>query len=151
MQPINTILVAVDLGHHTADVLHAAVMHAKAHGAALVVTHCVHELRAMYGAYVGAGSVHALQEEVEADAHEKLQAFFDEDVAPHGIEARHVVLKGMPWTEIIGCAIREDAGMIVVGLHVADKPEHRVLGRTADRVLRHASCPVLVVPPQPPE
>jgi len=64
------------------------------------------------------------------------------------------LLEGRPWEEIIVAATEAQAWMIVVGSHGAAGPltvtrgeltEH-VLGTTADRVVRHAPCPVLVAP-----
>src|SRR5690606_18493086 len=64
------------------------------------------------------------------------------------------LLEGRPWEQIIEYATRMQAAMIVVGPHGAGGPlsvtrgaltEH-VLGTTADRVVRHAPCPVLVGP-----
>ena len=64
------------------------------------------------------------------------------------------LLEGRPWEQIIEYATRMQASMIVVGPHGSSGPlsatrgeltEH-VLGTTADRVVRHAPCPVLVGP-----
>lgn len=64
------------------------------------------------------------------------------------------LLVGRPWEEIVVAATDTDASMVVVGSHGAAGPfaftrgeltEH-VLGTTADRVVRHAPCPVLVAP-----
>lgn len=64
------------------------------------------------------------------------------------------LLEGRPWEQIIECATRLEASMIVVGPHgtggslAATRGEltEHVLGTTADRVVRHAPCPVLVGP-----
>lgn len=72
-----------------------------------------------------------------------------EGLGPHAVAS---LLEGRPWEEILELATRKQASMIVVGPHGAGGPlamrrgaltEH-VLGTTADRVVRHAPCPVLV-------
>jgi nucleotide-binding universal stress UspA family protein len=74
-----------------------------------------------------------------------------EGLGPH-VEA--ALLEGRPWEEILEHATRLQASLIVVGPHGAGGPlaatrgaltEH-VLGTTADRIVRHATCPVLVGP-----
>lgn len=62
------------------------------------------------------------------------------------------LLEGRPWERIVEHATRVQASLVVVGPHGKGGPhvlarggftEH-VLGTTADRVVRHAPCPVLV-------
>jgi nucleotide-binding universal stress UspA family protein len=74
-----------------------------------------------------------------------------EGFGPH---ADAVLLEGRPWEEIIEYATRSQASLVVVGPHGQGGPlflqrrgltEH-VLGTTADRVVRHSPCPVLVGP-----
>lgn len=74
-----------------------------------------------------------------------------EGLGPH---ADASLLEGRPWEEVLEYATREQASLIVVGPHGSGGPlaatragltEH-VLGTTADRIVRHAPCPVLVGP-----
>ena len=71
-----------------------------------------------------------------------------------GHHAEADLLEGRPWEQVIEYATRHEASMIVVGPHGHAGPlsgsrgelrEH-ILGSTADRILRHADCPVLVGP-----
>jgi len=57
------------------------------------------------------------------------------------------VEKGKPWAEIIRLAEQHEADLIVLGTHGRTGLQHWLLGSTAERVVQHASCPVLVVPP----
>jgi len=64
------------------------------------------------------------------------------------------LLSGRPWEALVNTATSEDASMIVVGPHGHNGPKSAarrglsewILGSTADRVLRHAPCPVLIGP-----
>jgi nucleotide-binding universal stress UspA family protein len=147
MDTVKTILIAVDLMPQSEPIVEAGLRAARAFAADMLLVHAVPQLDSMYGVYLGAGSIHSLQAELEERARTELRRLFDQLIAPSGVTGRYQVLHGPPWSEILRCAVQSGAGLIVTGAHVADKPEHRVLGSTADRVLRNAPCPVLVVPP----
>lgn len=145
MAPGAVILVAVDMTENGTRVLDRGLEMARAFDAELLLVHVVHRLDSLYGLYVGGGSVAEIQHELEESARDKLAALRPRaDDAP---DCREMVLTGQPWSEIVGCARHHGARCIVIGAHVDRKPEHRMLGSTAQRVVRHAPCPVLVVPP----
>jgi universal stress protein A len=52
---------------------------------------------------------------------------------------------GKPWVEIIRLAKELDADLIVVSTHGRTGLAHVLLGSTAEQIVRHAGCPVLVV------
>ena len=51
---------------------------------------------------------------------------------------------GRPFEEIIATAQENKAGLIVLGTKGASGLPHMLLGSTAEKVVRHANCPVLV-------
>jgi universal stress protein A len=55
------------------------------------------------------------------------------------------VKRGSPPTQICEAA-NEDVDLIVTSTHGRTGLGHVLIGSTAERVVRHASCPVLVVP-----
>jgi nucleotide-binding universal stress UspA family protein len=57
---------------------------------------------------------------------------------------------GEPAEEILRCASRLPADLIVVGTHGRTGVSRLLLGSVAERVVRGARCPVLVVPAPPP-
>jgi nucleotide-binding universal stress UspA family protein len=61
------------------------------------------------------------------------------------IPVRHVLLEGDPATEIVRYARDAAMDLIVMGTHGRTGAEREVLGSVAERVLRDASCSVLVV------
>ena len=61
---------------------------------------------------------------------------------------------GVPYREILDLARRNEADLIVLGASEGGALRQALLGSTADRVIRKASCPVLVLRPEavfPPE
>ena len=52
---------------------------------------------------------------------------------------------GVPHTEIVEAARRFKCDLIVIPTHGRTGLKHYLLGGTAERVVRHAHCPVLVV------
>lgn len=59
------------------------------------------------------------------------------------IPARIEIRGGAPAREILAAAVEHEADLIVVGSHVPDLSNY-FIGATADRVVRHAKCSVLV-------
>ncbi|CAN7443714.1 universal stress protein [Rhizobium sp. LjRoot254] len=63
--------------------------------------------------------------------------------AKHGGHARIKVVIGPPAREILNVAEEEHADLIIIGSHRPDFYNY-LIGATADRVVRHAKCSVLV-------
>ena len=67
-----------------------------------------------------------------------------------GLGARRVEstkLEGIPWDAIVKLAGDGHADLVVMGTHGRTGLRHALLGSVAERVVRHAPCPVLVVRP----
>jgi nucleotide-binding universal stress UspA family protein len=62
-----------------------------------------------------------------------------------GVKASAVVREGTPYKEICDGARRLGADLIVLTTHGFTGLKHVWLGSTAERVVRHAHCPVLAV------
>lgn len=52
---------------------------------------------------------------------------------------------GVPYTEIVDAAKESKCDLVVIPTHGHTGLKHYLLGGTAERVVRHAHCPVLVV------
>jgi nucleotide-binding universal stress UspA family protein len=73
------------------------------------------------------------------DAEDQLLALRDKTGVAADIEIR----QGAPAREILAAADRLQADLIIVASHVPDFSNY-VIGATADRVVRHAKCSVLI-------
>jgi len=71
---------------------------------------------------------------------------FVEQDGERGVEA--MVVEGGPAREILREAERMPADLLVMGTHGRSGFERFLLGSVTENVLRHASCPVLTVPPK---
>jgi universal stress protein A len=71
-----------------------------------------------------------------------------EAATKRGLSARYLLRTGTAPDEIVQAAVDEAADLIVVGTHGRSGIERLVIGSVAERVVRHASCPVLTVKPR---
>lgn len=63
----------------------------------------------------------------------------------HGVEAIGEVRNGDPADEILAYTEEIDADAIVAGTHGRSGIERRLIGSVAERLVRHATCPVMTV------
>jgi nucleotide-binding universal stress UspA family protein len=64
-----------------------------------------------------------------------------------GLEVEDVIARGDPAAEIVRAAEEHGAGLIVISSHGRTGLGRILFGSTAESVVRHARCPVLVVKP----
>lgn len=62
-----------------------------------------------------------------------------------GVKTNFEVCDGLPYQEIVSVAAKQNSDLIVMATHGYTGLKHVLLGSTAERVVRHAHCPVLVV------
>ena len=70
--------------------------------------------------------------------------FFTE-LVPAEVTVRQELIVGIPRDEIVRAASQRNADWIIMGTHGRRGLERWVMGSTAELVVRHAPCPVLVV------
>lgn len=88
--------------------------------------------------------VDSLYEELDKSAAEQLQAMVN-DPARKGVETVTAVLRGFVPDSILSFAGERKAALIVMGTHGRRGLSRVMMGSVAERVLRHASCPVLAI------
>ncbi|MBI4262989.1 MAG: universal stress protein [Acidobacteria bacterium] len=141
-RPIRRVLVAVDFGESSAAALRAAASIAARHDAALTVLHA-ETLEAP--PYFTEGQVDLLERtrraaRAAAEAHVRT---FARAATSRPVAA--VVADGSPAAAIVGQA--GDHDLIVLGTHGRRGAARWWLGSVAEDVIRTATVPVLVVPP----
>jgi nucleotide-binding universal stress UspA family protein len=82
--------------------------------------------------------------DLEAEVDRKLGEWraFALDAGAGRVEAKHAM--GAAWLEIVNFAKMGAFDLIVVGTHGRKGIGHAILGSVAEKVVRHATCPVLV-------
>ena len=79
------------------------------------------------------------------DAREEKLSEFSRKRIGRGIKTATVVQLGKPYQEIVKLAEARRVDLIILATHGHSGVERLFLGSTAERVVRHAPCPVLVV------
>ena len=80
----------------------------------------------------------------EMDANEHLRAA-SKELSECGVKTTPILRVGYPLEEIVLMANHYDVDLIVIGSHGRSRMTRLLLGSTAERVVEHARCPVLVV------
>ncbi|MCX6136285.1 MAG: universal stress protein [Ignavibacteriales bacterium] len=146
LRPIDLkkILVPVDFSEHSKKALKYAIPFARQFSAALSVLYVVEP--AIYPADLSFGQVGLpnLEAELRSKGEEDL-AELVADTVPDDLEVVPVIRTGLPFVEIISFARDEDVDLIVVATHGHTGVEHILFGSTAEKIVRKAPCPVLVV------
>lgn len=145
-RPLRTVLIGTSLGDESDQVVRSGFAVARAAGARVALVHAVQLVPIVpmiSGFDVGAGP--DLEREQVASQEEELR----KQAQRLGIDAPDLagsrVLAGAPHRVLAETAQQIGADLIVVGATGSGPLAAELLGSTADRVLRKASCPVLVV------
>jgi len=62
-----------------------------------------------------------------------------------GVAVQHVIRLGRSWKEITDMAKEGNFDLVIVATHGYTGLKHALLGSVAEKIVRHAPCPVLVV------
>ena len=156
MQDFHRIVVPVDFHRHT-DTVAAdyARRLATRLGAGVVFVHVVQSLARSLAATDLSAAVYgdmfpAAFLEIDADLLKSARQRMQELVERYRADLAEVageVLEGDPADRIVAFAADHQADLIVMGTHGARGIEKILLGSVAERVLKRAACPVLIVNP----
>ena len=143
---MKTLLVAVDLSRASAQVCEVACGLAEPMGARLVLLHVVPPQKVALRAYgFAAGEVQTMLATLEKRATRSLLALARR-CEKRGVAAEAVQRAGAAAPAILAQAKAFAADLIVLGSHGHSAAFDLLVGSTAQRVLRQAEIPVLVVP-----
>jgi len=138
---IKRILAAVDFSETSDKAFDYAMSLARVFEAEVVALHVVHD-PIVYAPTTG----QEWRDEFERTIKEKLDALLNRHTC-EGVEVTAVIKQGGAWLEIIEYAKAEDCNMIVLGTHGHGPVQHMLMGSVAEKVVRKAKHPVLVVRP----
>ncbi len=142
---LRRILVATDFSEPATKALEYAEALAQAFGGS------VHVLHVFDSHYVqdwmnlaSPADLHRLREAIESETRERLSLVMS-DVEVEKFHARLVTRHGAPFREIVSYAKDEQVDLIVMGTRGRGGMVGMILGSVAERVVRTAPCPVLIV------
>jgi len=85
------------------------------------------------------------QEKLESNTRERLLKLVEEKV-PKEVQTKVIVASGDAGDEIVKFAQEEKADIIIISSHGETGGRHYIFGCVAEKVVRHATCPVLTIP-----
>jgi nucleotide-binding universal stress UspA family protein len=86
-----------------------------------------------------------VSEERVSKSSSKELAALAKKLVPPALLKKTLVRLGQPYHEITEVARTQKADLLVITTHGRTGLKHALLGSTAERVVRHAACPVLTV------
>lgn len=141
---IKRLLVPTDFSSPSKNALRYAVKFAEQFGATVTLLHVVEPLIQPGDGY-GAVAVPLVNiETLQKDATSKLNTLAQAEIEEL-IPVNVLVRSGKPYHEIVTVAKEGDIDLIIIATHGYTGLKHLFLGSTAERVIRHAPCPVLAV------
>ena len=140
VRPIKTILLATDLTAASREATDRAIDLASRLDARLLIVNALEKRRLS-----GSGS-HDRVDQARAERESHLVKVV-RDARDAGVTAEFMVWDGDPGDSIAEAAEAEQADLVVVGTRGRSGAERMFLGSVSDHVVRHATCPVLVVRP----
>jgi len=139
---LQTILHPTDYTEDSRAALSYAAKLAFSHHARLVVLHVVDTIgpeRVTYGEAVSQRQPEGYRRRLWEEFHSRVQLPFDLE------EVVLVLREGDPVEAIVHTATEQDCDLIVMASHERSGFEHWFFRGTTEKVLNHATCPVLVV------
>jgi len=139
---VKKVLVPIDFSESSLEALKYAVAFAGQFGASFCLVHVVEP--ASFLNDVRNVPLAVSDGEVANKLHHKLVMMARKQIDP--VTPVHpLVCIGKPFDEIVKTAKTFNADLIIIATHGRTGLKRALLGSTAERVVRHASCPVLVV------
>ena len=137
---LKNILVPIDLSATSLKALQYAVPFAKQFEAKITLLHVVD--LPMYPQEFG----YLLVDESQAmeGTKKSLADLATRTIAPE-LLAQTIVRRGLAWDTVVAVARETQADLIITTTHGYTGLKHVLMGSTAERIVRHAPCPVLVV------
>ena len=136
-------LVPIDFSEYANQALEYAIGLASKLSARVTLLHVIQPLP-LGGVDMSVTPPYTYLQDLEAELTSSMQAYL-ERVTAAGLEGEIVVLHGVPFQEILETAKTQQVDLIVMGTHGRTGFQHLLLGSVAEKVVRLAPCPVLIV------
>jgi nucleotide-binding universal stress UspA family protein len=145
MLSIKKILSPTDFSERSYRALETAADFANHFAAELIIVHVVTPIPTVsVPTHPAAFDVAEYQKHLHEESEKILKEIVDKSV-PEGLKTRTILTEGKPADEINRIAEEESADMIILSTHGHSAIGQLLFGSVADRVVRHASRPVLTI------
>jgi universal stress protein A len=142
------ILVPIDFSEHSKKTIQYATRFAARYQATIWLLHVFQVPDYAVTQYehrqVGCDQLKNQVDIAEEEARQNLE-IFERGLLNQGVDVKAFLRVGYPFEEIIQVANDPQIDLIIIGSHGRSGIKRLLLGSTADRVVEHAPCPVLVV------
>jgi nucleotide-binding universal stress UspA family protein len=142
---LNNILVAIDLSEATPDVIATAIMLNRTHSGKFWVVHADDSAPYLYPPENG-DVLDPMTGDTQSNDADVVLAGIREQLSQAEMAAEFIRLEGPAAESILEKAREIEADLIVIGAHRHGRFYRMFFGDTGDELMRHAPCPVLVVP-----
>ncbi|RPI03461.1 MAG: universal stress protein [Ignavibacteriae bacterium] len=141
---IQRILVPIDFSEHSKNALKYAIPFAEKFKSSIDVLYVVEPT--VYPADFSFGQIGFpnVEEELRTRGSDELENLLAKEIGGK-VPARKAVRTGKPFYEINQYALEEKISLIIIATHGHTGMEQILFGSTAEKVVRKAPCPVLVV------
>jgi nucleotide-binding universal stress UspA family protein len=141
---IQRILVPIDFSEHSKNALKYAIPFAEKFNASIDLIYVVEPT--IYPADFSFGQIGFpnVEEELRVRGSAELENLMTKEIAGK-VNSRKIVRTGKPFYEINQYAMEENISLIIIATHGHTGMEQILFGSTAEKVVRKAPCPVLVV------
>ncbi len=142
MNELKKILIPIDFSDYSLNALEYAKLFAEKFNAEIILLNVVEPV--VFTADLTMGQViPSIESELYQKSEEKVKEIVDS--LRDKFNVRGVVKIGRPHVEIIEFAKDEKVDLIIIGSHGHTGVEQFLFGSTAEKVIRKASCPVLII------
>ena len=139
-----SILLPTDFSDESLYALSYAADLARLFNAKLYILHVIYDIEKASNLHIPHPSITELYKDLESQAKKNLESF-GIDIKEDLKDTETVVLRGIPYEEIIKFAQGKNIDLIIIGTLPKSGIERFFVGSTTQRVIRNAPCPVLVV------
>jgi nucleotide-binding universal stress UspA family protein len=141
---IKTILFPTDFSNGARAAMDHAISLAKDYNAKLILLYVIQDISIAEWYIPSSISVTDLVEDMQKSAWNEMNKW-NTEVSAKVKDVETMVVRGVPFAEIIKTAKNKNADLIVIGTHGRTGIDHMLFGSTAEKVVRKAPCPVLTV------
>lgn len=141
---IKTVLFPTDFSNGARAAMDYALSLAKDYNARLILLYVIQDISIAEWYIPSSISATDLVEDMQKSAWKEMEKWGAEAAAAVK-DVEKMVVRGVPFVEIIKTAKEKNADMIVIGTHGRTGIDHMLFGSTAEKVVRKSPCPVLTV------